>query len=156
STAMASLPLPEKLGGSTVNVRDSGGADHAAVFFYASPSQLNLLIPANLGTGTVTITVTNATGGTFSIITRSAAVAPGLFSADATGRGVAAAQIVRVAADGTQSITNAAAMGSGGSIMPVPIDLSDSTSKFYVVLYATGLRAGRTVTATINGISVPV
>jgi uncharacterized protein (TIGR03437 family) len=47
-------------------------------------------------------------------------------------------------------------MGSDGSIMPVPIDLSDPTARFYVSLYATGLRAGRTVTATINGINMPV
>jgi uncharacterized protein (TIGR03437 family) len=41
-------------------------------------------------------------------------------------------------------------------VQAAPIDLSDTTSRFYVVLYGTGLRAGRTTTVTINGISVPV
>jgi len=157
STAPAtSLPLPDKLGGSTVTVKDSAGVDHPALLFYASPNQINFLLPANIGTGPVTVTVTTSGGRTFSLITRVAAVVPGLFSADATGRGVAAAQIVRVAADGTQTSTNAATISSGGGVQPAPIDLSDTTSKFYLVLYGTGLRAGRNTTVTINGISVPV
>jgi uncharacterized protein (TIGR03437 family) len=156
AVAMATLPLMEKLGGSTVSVKDAAGIDHPALLFYASPGQINLLVPANLGAGIVTITVTTSAGRAFSIITRVAPVVPGLFSADATGRGIAAAQVIRVAADGTHTDSTAATMGSGGQPVPVPIDLSDSASKFYVALYGTGLRAGRNVTATVNGIAVPV
>jgi uncharacterized protein (TIGR03437 family) len=59
--------------------------------FFVSTQQINLLIPANIQDGTATIVVSNSDNstrsGTFNVV-RSA---PGLFSANATGKGVAAA-----------------------------------------------------------------
>src|SRR5205807_9391579 len=75
-------------------------------------------------------------------------VAPGLFTAAANGKGPAAAQIIRVHADGSQTVENASA---------TPINLGSDT--VYLVLYGTGIRnrsstAG--VTCTINGLKLPV
>jgi uncharacterized protein (TIGR03437 family) len=81
------------------------------------------------------------------------AAAPGIFTADMTGQGPFAGQILYVHADGSQTVVNAATFNSG-VWMPTPITLgSDSV---YLVLYATGIPQGATVTATVNGASVPV
>lgn len=80
-------PLPTTLGGVRVRV---GNAD--AGLFFVAPSQINFVIPSATADGaTVNITVTNSDNstrtGTFTVV-RSA---PGIFSAKATGQGVAAA-----------------------------------------------------------------
>jgi uncharacterized protein (TIGR03437 family) len=81
------VPLPTTLGGVRVRV----GAADAGIFFVA-PSQINFQIPVGLAdTTNAQITVTNsdntARTGTFTIVRG----APGVFSAKATGQGVAAA-----------------------------------------------------------------
>ncbi|MBI1766227.1 MAG: hypothetical protein HYR56_32890, partial [Acidobacteria bacterium] len=43
------LPLPTTLGGASVKVRDSGGMERNAGLFFASPQQINLLVPAEIG-----------------------------------------------------------------------------------------------------------
>ena len=76
--------------------------------------------------------------------------APSLFSADASGSGLAAAQVVRVKADGSQSYEP---VGSD------PIDLGPDTDQLTLVLYGTGIR-GRSslggVAVTIGGANSPV
>lgn len=81
-------PLPTTLGGVRVRV---GAAD--ASLFFVSTSQINFAIPSGLADAqAATITVTNSDNstrtGTFTIMRSS----PGVFSAKATGAGVAAAQ----------------------------------------------------------------
>ena len=153
-------PLPTSLAGTSVSVKDSQGAVRPAELFYVSPTQINFLMPTGTAPGTATVTVTDSQQRSSSIITSNANTAPGLFSANSTGKGLAAAQIVRVRADGTQTLTNIAAYDSAsGTIVPVPIDLSDPTEKVFLILYGTGLRYAPDVTSigvTINGISMPI
>ena len=54
-------PVPTQLGGVTVNVRDSAGANRLAPLFYVSPTQINFEIPAGTASGVAAITV--ASGG---------------------------------------------------------------------------------------------
>ena len=76
------------------------------------------------------------------------AVAPAIFSADASGSGPAAAQVIRVR---NNEQTTESALG--------PIDLGPATDQVILVLYGCGIR-GRTaqsaVAVTIGGVSAPI
>jgi len=76
------------LAGTTVKVRDSLGVERNAPLFFVSPGQVNYLIPPGSAVGTANITVTNGQGGTATGQSSIAAVAPGLFTANANGTGV--------------------------------------------------------------------
>jgi uncharacterized protein (TIGR03437 family) len=86
------------------------------------------------------------------------AVAPGLFSANANGKGVAAASAVRVKADGSQAAVPVFQCVSG-SCTAAPIDLGPDSDQVYVSLYGTGIRnpAGLSeVIAQIGGVKADV
>jgi len=165
-------PLPTKLAGTSVMV--TGGSSSqpatlagrataavAAPLFFVSPGQINYLIPAGMPTGTATVTVVNDTLGTVASGTlQIAAVAPGLFSANSSGQGVAVAEAVRASAGGTQTNVTVFKCGStAGSCVPVPIDLGPPTDTVVLVLFGTGIRGFsdiKNVTATIGTTSAPV
>jgi uncharacterized protein (TIGR03437 family) len=93
--------LPTSLAGSRVLVRDHGGVDREAPLFFVAPSQVNYLIPATTRRGPAQVTIVRqgeviATGAV-----EIEGAAPGLFTANATGQGVASAQVVRVVANGS-------------------------------------------------------
>jgi len=160
AASAAATPLPDSLGGSTVNIKDSSGAVLPAQLFYASPTQINLLVPSGTAAGPATATVTNSKGVSASIVTTVGIITPGIFAADFTGKGVAAAQIVRVHADGSQVLEPVAVYDpSTQKATPVAIDLSKAGDTLYLVLYGTGLRHGPGVsgtTVTVNGQVLPV
>jgi uncharacterized protein (TIGR03437 family) len=136
--------LPTKLGGATVRVQDSAGAEYAAQLFFVSPAQINFLVPeaAHRGLGTVSVLNgdTTVAAGWIQVET----VAPALFSQNGDGKGAAAAVAVRVAADGTQSVVPVATCGTApGSCIATPIDLGDTNEQVILLLYGTGIR-GRT------------
>ncbi|MDQ3009364.1 MAG: pre-peptidase C-terminal domain-containing protein, partial [Acidobacteriota bacterium] len=80
-----SLPLPTALLGTTVKVKDSAGAERLASLFFVAPTQINFQIPPGTATGTANVTITGGdgtvSGGNVAITN----VAPGLFTADASG-----------------------------------------------------------------------
>lgn len=114
STAAASTTLPTMLGGATVQVVDSTNTTRNASLFFASPTQINFLVPAGTanGTATINVVVNNTTVGTGTVTI--ASVVPGQFATNANGQGVAAAAVLRVKADGTQTY-EALAQLSGSS-----------------------------------------
>jgi uncharacterized protein (TIGR03437 family) len=63
-----------------------------------------------------------------------------------SGRGPYAGQVIYAHADGTQTVVASTS----------PIGMGVSGDKVYLVLYGTGLRHARSLTATINGAAVPV
>ena len=89
--AVTALPLPTSVGGTTVSVRDSRGTTRQAQLFYVSPQQVNYLVPPGTATGNATITtaIDGATVATGSVTVTG--VAPSVFSANSSGRDVAAA-----------------------------------------------------------------
>jgi len=91
-----SIPLPTSLAGTQVEVKDSGGTARLSSLFFVSPTQINFQIPAGTLTGPAELKVTGGDGkislGSMLIAT----IAPGLFSANASGQGVAAAVALRV------------------------------------------------------------
>lgn len=132
-----SLPLPITLGGTTVKVKDSLGNERLASLFFVSPPQINYLIPADTAEGIATVTITNSAGEVTRGLLNISPVAPGIFSADASGQGWAAADVVYVKSDQSQVIERVARFAEG-QFVPVPIDLSAGT--VILSLYGTGIR----------------
>ncbi|MDX2034932.1 MAG: FG-GAP-like repeat-containing protein [Blastocatellia bacterium] len=156
STQLGStVPLPTSLAGTTVRVRDSAGVDRLAPLFFVSTGQINYLVPPAVAPGPATITITNGAGAASALATQFAPVAPGLFSANANGQGVAAAVALRVKASGAQTFESIATFdATANRFVPLPIDLGPEGDQVYLLLYGTGLRNRRdlsTVTVRIGG-----
>ncbi len=97
------LPLPTLLAGTTVKLKDSTGTERLAPLFFVAPSQINYLVPSGTASGLATVTVINGINGISTGTVQIAKVSPGLFAANSTGQGVAAAVAVRVKSDGRRS-----------------------------------------------------
>jgi len=155
-----STPLPTSLGGSTVVVRDSAGVERAADLFFVSDGQINLMIPAGTVMGPATLFVRTSGGNEatfdFNIVTAN----PGLFATNANGSGVAAALWLRVDGAGVQTNGPVFEFDSGGAtFVGKPIDLGPADDQVFLLLFGTGIRGAggaANVTASINGIAVPV
>ena len=151
-----SLPLPTNLGGTSVTITASSGAQTALPLFYASPSQINAEIPQSAVAGGATLTITTGSVSQTAPLTL-AAVAPGLFSANQTGAGVAAAQFVADQADGTQTTVDIfQCSGGAGTCVAVPLNVSGGNTA--LVLYGTGIQnrtALSDVTVTIGSHTLP-
>jgi uncharacterized protein (TIGR03437 family) len=153
-------PLPTTLAGTTVRVRDSAGVERPAPLFFVAAGQVNYLMPAGTAAGAATVTITSGSGKLSLGAVRIAAVAPGLFAANANGQGVPAAVALRVRSDGAQSFEPVAQFdAAAGQFIPAPIDLGAATDQVFLILFGTGIR-GRSaltaVTCTIGGVSVTV
>jgi uncharacterized protein (TIGR03437 family) len=135
------------LGGVTVTITDSSGTARQALLYgiYSSSGQVNLLVPGATVAGLAVVTITLPGGGTITTMVNIVETAPGIFTANATGQGVFAGQVVYVHEDGTQTIVN-----STGAISLAGGD------QVYLVLYGTGLGKAKSVTASVNGANVPV
>lgn len=161
ATATAfSTPLPTAMNGTTVKVRDSASMERFAPLFFVSPTQINYLMPPGLANGKATVTITNAQGvlsvGTIQI----ESIAPGLFTTDASGSGLAAAYVQRVKADGSQNSEPVACFdATQNKFVAVPIDLSQPNEQVFLILFGTGLRhrgALSQVSLNIGGIEARV
>lgn len=156
-----SLPLPTSLGGTTVKIRDSAGTERAAPLFFVSPGQINYYVPEGTADGAATITVTSGSGKVSTGTVQIRAAVPGLFSANASGQGVAAALAVRVKANGAL-IYEAVAQwdATQGRFGPLPIDLGPdqgaATDVIVLALFGTGIRYRQSVSVNIGGVAVPV
>ena len=157
TTAANSLPLPNTLGNLQVLITDSAGAKFTASLFMASPSQVNFLVPANAALGKGSITVASG-GSAFNGSILISNIAPAIFTANNDGKGVPAAQVLRVSAAGTVTLDNTFKGATAGQYGPNAINLQPSGDKLYLMLYGTGIRRHslNPVKATVGGISVPV
>jgi uncharacterized protein (TIGR03437 family) len=147
------LPLPTSLGGTTVSIRDVAGTTRQAPLYYVSPAQVNFEIPAGTtsGKGSLAVQYGSASPTTLPItITNSA---PGLFVVNATS-GLPAALAQTFAPGGTQSVQDAFETGPSGTLVATPIDVT--AGQVYLLMFGTGVRGAKTVTATVGGQSVPV
>ena len=139
--AAETLPLPTELAGTTVTVRDSQGTSRLASLLFVSPNQVNYVMPSGLADGIANITIKNGDGLAVESVSEISAVAPGLFAADSTGKGAAAAFVVRVRENGEQVYEpvwryNAETQ----TFVLLPISLRNSTEQVYLILFATGIR----------------
>jgi uncharacterized protein (TIGR03437 family) len=156
----SATPLPTTLGGTTVKLRDSAGTERNAAIFFVSPGQINFLMPAGLAGGDGLVIVTNGDGRIATGPVRIASVSPALFAANANGRDVAAALVLRIKANGAQSYEAVAAFDPAqNKFLAVPIDLGAETDQVFLVAYGTGIRgrgALAGVTAKIGGVASEV
>ena len=154
----SSLPLPTTLAGTTVRVRDSAARELSAQLFFVSPSQINLLMPAGLANGAATVTVTSGDGAVSIGATVLATVAPGLFTANANGQGVASGVALRVRGE-TQTFEPIAQFDSAQNrFAPLPIDPGPEGDQVYLILFGTGFRnrsALAAVSLTASGTAIP-
>jgi uncharacterized protein (TIGR03437 family) len=141
SQAAASIPPPTSLGGTTVSVRDSAGVERPAPLFFVSPLQVNYLVPSGTALGSATVTITSGDGTVSLGTAQITGVAPGLFAANASGQGVAAALVQRIKADGTRLYEEIVTRDAATSrFVARPIDLGPPGERVFLELYGTGLR----------------
>jgi len=152
--AAENQPLPTTLAGASVRVTDSMGTARLAPLFFVSPTQVNFQIPqgAALGPGAIAFTNTNGANsrGDVDIVS----VAPGLFTVNANGSGLAAALALRVKAGNSQVFEPIVRLDSQNQFVPIPIDLGPTTDQVFLVAFGTGFRflsSLSAVSATIGG-----
>lgn len=140
--------LRTDIDGVNVVVTDSSGVERLARLQFVSPGQINFVLPPTTALGTASIRVCRPGASTAATTVNVARVAPGLFAANQNGDGKAAAYVVRVKPDGSQSQDLVAAE---------PISPRGDT--IYLALYGTGLRnpsVEANTKVTIGGILVPL
>jgi uncharacterized protein (TIGR03437 family) len=153
------LPLPTSLGNTSLRLKDSAGVERAAPLFFVSPTQINFLIPPDTAPGVATITARSGSSDVAAGTVQITPVAPGLFTANASGLGLAAAAVLQIKANGTQSFEPVARLDATNRFVPVPIDLSNENEAVYLLLFGTGLRqrsAQQNVVAQLGGSNLPV
>ena len=120
---------------------DSRGMAREALLTFAGPTQINFVTPAAAAAGGALLRIQRgdeiAQTATLSIVRAE----PGLFSADSSGTGLAAAVVTTVNPDG--SLTTRLVSGGPIDVTAGPVVLS---------LYGTGWRAGENIEASIGGL----
>ncbi|HQR32831.1 MAG TPA: hypothetical protein PLK30_08840 [Blastocatellia bacterium] len=160
SVSAATSTLPTTLDSVQVQITDSLGTTRSAPLFFVSPTQINFQVPAGTAAGSATVSVLLNGSAVGSGSVTIANVAPGLFTANVTGKGVLAAVVLRIKADGTQIYEPVTQYDqSQASFVATPIDFGAATDQLYLIVYGTGFRnrsslAG--VSCTIGGISSDV
>jgi uncharacterized protein (TIGR03437 family) len=161
STEVATAtPPPVSLAGTTVTIRDSANNEELAPLFFVSERQINFLMPPGLANGEAVIVVTNAGGRLAHGGASIASVSPAIFSANANGQGIAAAVVLRIRVDGSQSYEPVAAFNQAqNKFVAAPIDLGADNDQVFLVAYGTGIRFRSSlgaVVAKIGGINSQV
>jgi uncharacterized protein (TIGR03437 family) len=148
---------PTTLAGTTVTVEDSAGVARQAPLLFVSPEQLDFTIPSATRTGTAKVTVTTNSGETSTASIQIVPVAPGIFTLDGTGEGIATATAVRIAPNGARADVLVFQCVDDGSCGAVPVDVS--RGNVVVSFFGTGLRRRsslKNASCTIGGLDAPV
>jgi len=132
-------PYPSNLGGVTVLV-----SGIACPLLYVSPTQINFLVPGELPAGRHLLAVASATSDLIV-----ASVSPGIFTLTANGTGVPLASLVAVTREGSSTTLSPYRCDANGCAA-APMTLPNGTTELYVVLYGTGIRNARGITASIG------
>src|SRR5262249_28216977 len=127
-------PLPTSLVGTTVKVNGE-----LARLFFVSPTQINYLIPPGTPPRPASLggTSGDCTGSTGSA--QIAPAAPALFTANSSGQGALASQLLRRKANG-QDTYEPLAQYDGTSFVTRPIDFGEESDQLFLILYLTGIR----------------
>lgn len=153
-------PLPTELAGTRVLITDSNNVEHAAPLFFVAPGQVNYMVPRGIANGPALVTIAAADGTLSTGNITISDVAPALFTADASGRGLPTGLIFRVKADGAQVYEPVAQFDPATrKFEPLAIDVSNPKEQIFAVLFGTGFRyrrAPQALRATVGGLDVPV
>jgi uncharacterized protein (TIGR03437 family) len=111
-------------------------------------------MPKGTANGPAELELTDSEGRTARVNIQIENVAPGLFSADASGRGPAAATYLRIGGDGTR--IEGFTFSLEGNRPNEPIALGPESDQIYISFYGTGFRAQQSVSALFGETPVPV
>ncbi len=163
TAAATTLPLPLTLGDVAVLVDGK-----LARLFFVSPGQINYQLPSNLPSGMANVVVMNKGQMVAQGAIEVSNVALSLFTANASGTGVPAGLLLRVGANGQQTLEPLARFDAGTrQFVPAPI-ARQTGEQLFLILFGTGLQlAGNTdgnaangvaenVQVTIGGVNAPV
>ncbi len=131
-----------------VKLTDSSGVSSFAQILFASVGQVNYVVPAGVAAGRVDVQVTSGGTTVGSGVLEVDVLAPTLFSANRNGAGIAAAQVLRIATDGTQTYENVAQLDGSGQYVAVPIDFRGD--RLFLLLYGTGFDAASAMNTTLQ------
>ena len=157
----SAVALPRSLLETSVIVADGTGTDSArreAGLYSVSPTEIRFQMPASTASQEVRVTVHHRGSLSEPVEVRVGSIAPGLFTANGDGRGVAAASAVRVAHDGTRTPLEVARYDPElERYVAAPLDVGADFSPVYLTLYGTGIRGSqRPPTVTMRGRHVAV
>jgi uncharacterized protein (TIGR03437 family) len=147
-----------ELADTALSLVDADGISRPAALFAVTRSQANFLVPEAAAAGLASLAVFGGGRQVGAGVVQLERVAPGLFSANASGQGVAAAIAVRTRGDGVQTAEPVFRCGpAAGSCAAVPIDLGTASEQVILSLFGTGMRgAAGQATAAIGGTAVSV
>jgi len=150
SMQAATHPPPQQLAGTTVRVKDSAGVERLAPLFFVSPTQVSYQVPPGTAAGAATVTITSGDGTVSTGVSLIHTTAPSLFTANGDGRGVAAAVVRRLRADGSSRDEPVAwFVAEQNRFMTLPIDLGPATDRILLILFGTGIRFRSSLSAVI-------
>ena len=130
------IDLPTNLSGTTVQVNGQ-----FAGLLFVSPQQVNFVIPTGTAQGTATVKITAGDGTESNGTVEVAQVSPAIFTLNANGQGVLAAEVVRVKANGTQVRETLAQRDPvTNQMVTKPIDLGPEGERVFLEIYLTGIR----------------
>lgn len=146
------------LADTTVSLTDAAGYTRLAPLFAVTRSQVNFLVPEAAQAGVASLVVASSGRQIAAGLLRLEPIAPGLFTANADGKGVAAALAVRVRADGVQTAEPVFRCGSAAAgCVAAAIDRGAASEQAILSLFGTGMRGmTRQATATVGGVAVSV
>ena len=155
--AAGAPPWPTSLGGvSDVTITDSMGTATPVSLIFVSPNQMNIWIPPAVAVGQGTLSFPPIGGGpalrTAPIMIQK--TAPGIFSADGTGSGPAAATYISQVIGGppaTPQLTFICDAPTKCQALAINLGIDTPT---YVSLYGTGIRGAGNVTVMVGNVQV--
>ena len=140
------VPLPTQLGGTSMKIRDSAGVERDIQMFFASPNQVNYLLPPGLAAGRAVVSIQPEGGSLLEAELEIAPVAPGVFVSDA--QRTTAALLLRVRPSGEQ-IVEPVVEAVNATVMPRAIDFGGD--RLFLLVFATGLRDAGRVDLRVGG-----
>lgn len=154
STQAAQLPLPTELVGRRVMIQDSAGLVKAAKLLFVAPGQINCITPAGLANGPAVIRVLDENNGVVRTgLAYLREIAPGVFSDNASGQGVASAVVVRVRPGNLQSYEPVSRFDTAlQRFVPLELDLGPESEFLVLALFGTGWRQASGSSAVIVNI----
>lgn len=130
---------PQDFTAARLTVRDSADRERDASLVAASPNQISFLVPAATAPGLATVRIQSGTNTTTHGLSIQP-VAPGVFTAHASGQGVPAAQLVFTDEQNNQRVENVFRLNPAtNQYEPEPLNLA-SGRNHTLVLYLTGAR----------------
>lgn len=153
--AASALPLPTRLGRTEAVLRDSAGTEHRLQLFFTGRSQVNAYVPpeARLGDATIRIFVSGleVSSETITLVDAS----PGIFTANADGRGAPAGLATIVNGDDSRVVPLFQCSGEAGTCSPAPIGASASET-VALTLFGTGIRNAQNVSVNMGALPLNV